>query len=117
MVAPQEDPRAVIKFAPSTTYKRFIDVERRVYERLGFDAQHDGVLKYYGSLDQGLVLEYACNDSLRNYVAHHKESPLLRRLSRAEQLTASVSFIHIKSILYEDISCVILAPYEVLNRY
>lgn len=62
-------------------------------------------MKYYGSLDQGLILEYACNKSLRDYVAHHKEQPLLRRLSRAEQLAASLSFIHSKGIFHGDISC------------
>lgn len=105
MVALREDCKTVIKFAPSNTFQNFIDVERRVYERLNSGAPHDGILKYYGSLDQGLILEYAYNKSLRDYVAHHKEQPLLQRLSWAEQLAASVSFIHGKGILHGDISC------------
>jgi serine/threonine protein kinase len=105
IVALREDRKTVIKFAPSNTFQHFIDVERRVYERLNSGIQHDGLLKYYGSLDQGLILEYACNKLLRDYVAHYKEQPLSRRLSWAEQLTASVRFIHTKGILYGDISC------------
>lgn len=105
IVALREDRKTVIKFAPSNTFQHFIDVERRVYERLNSGTQHDGLLKYYGSLDQGLILEYACNKSLRDYVAHHKEQPLPRRLSWAEQLAASVRFIHTKGILHGDISC------------
>ena len=34
IVALREDRKTVIKFAPSNTFQHFIDVERRVYERL-----------------------------------------------------------------------------------
>jgi hypothetical protein len=74
IIALREDRKTVIKFAPSNIFQHFIDVARRVYERLNSGVQHDGLLRYYGSLDQGLILEYACNKSLRDYVTT-KSSP------------------------------------------
>jgi len=45
IVALWEDRKTVIKFAPSNIFQHFIDVERRVYERLNSGVQHDGPLR------------------------------------------------------------------------
>ena len=45
IVALRENRKTVIKFAPSNIFQHFIDVERRVYERLNSGVQHDGPLR------------------------------------------------------------------------
>jgi hypothetical protein len=57
---------AVIQFARSTELP-LIEREKCVYQRHGHD--HDGVLPYYGSLEDALILQYACNGSIRQYLA------------------------------------------------
>jgi hypothetical protein len=91
IVALREDRKPVIKFAPSNIFQHFIDVERRVYERLNSSAQYDGLLKYYGSLDQGLILEYTYNKSVTELtdVAGVHRTRLCRTLARYGKLLPS----------------------------
>lgn len=67
------------------------------------------ILQHHGPSDGGgggeIILEYACNDSVRNYIKLHEPQSLSRRLSWAEQLAASVHFIHSRGVLHGDISC------------
>ena len=49
IVALREDRKTVIIFAHSNIFQHFINVERRVYERLNSSVQHDGPL---GTLSQ-----------------------------------------------------------------
>jgi serine/threonine protein kinase len=94
---------AVITFARSTELP-LIEREKCVYQRLGHD--HNGVLRYYGSLEDALILQYACNGSIRQYLATQtRPIPLSLQLRWIEQITASVVFVHSKMVLHEDISC------------
>lgn len=94
---------AVIKFAPPSELP-FLEREKHIYERLGHT--HDGVLRYYGNLGDALILQYACNGSIRQYIKRQtKPVPLLQKLHWVEQITASVAFIHSKKVLHGDISC------------
>ena len=94
---------AVIKFAPHTELP-FLEREKCIYQRLGHT--HDGVLRYYGSLGDALILQYACNGSIRQYIARQtKPVPLSLKLRWVEQITASVDFVHSKNVLHGDISC------------
>src|SRR5271155_3325696 len=89
---------AVIKFAPLTELP-FIEREMCIYQRLGRD--HDGILRYYGSLGDALILQYACNGSIRQYRARKdKPVPLSLQLRWVEQITASVAFVHSKNVFH-----------------
>ncbi len=82
----------------------YIERERRVYERLGHS--HDGILRYHGPVENGVILQYACNGSIRQYLATRTEPvPLLLRFRWIEQVTATVAFLHSKGVLHGDISC------------
>ncbi|KAI9864833.1 MAG: hypothetical protein M1813_002603 [Trichoglossum hirsutum] len=94
---------AVIKFVRPSKLQ-FIERERRVYQRLGHN--HDGLIRYYGSLENALILQYACNGSIRQYFARQtKPVPLSLRLRWVEQITTSIAFVHSKNVMHGDISC------------
>ena len=101
------DAHSIIKFASTSSNRRFIEIETRIYDRLNDGEVHDGLLKYYGSSRDGIILGYACNNSLRLYIAQQggRRIPLSLRLRWAEQLIATLSFIHSKGVLHGDISC------------
>ena len=94
---------AVIKFAPDTELP-FMEREKCIYQRLGHD--YNGVLRYYGSLGNALILQYACNGSIRQYLARQtKPVALSLQLRWIEQITASIAFVHSQNVLHGDISC------------
>ena len=94
---------AVMKFG-SPDHDRDIERERQVYERLGNG--YPGILRYYGQKDEGILLQYACNNSIRSYFRNHTNHVSLNlRLRWIEQITATVGFIHSKGVLHGDISC------------
>jgi serine/threonine protein kinase len=97
---------AVIKFVGSS--KRFkhemIEREKRVYQRLG--SEYKGVLRYYGDLENALILQYAANGSIRQYFAGQASpAPLHLQIRWIHQITASITFIHSKNVMHGDISC------------
>jgi len=98
---------SIIKFASISSNRRFIEIETQIYDRLNDGEVHDGLLKYYRSSKDGIILGYACNNSLRLYIAQQggRRIPLSLKLRWAEQLIATLSFIHSKGILHGDISC------------
>jgi serine/threonine protein kinase len=106
-VVARYDTHRIIKFASTSSNRRFIEIETRIYKRLNDGGGHDGLLKYHGCFGDGIILGYACNNSLRLYMAQQEGRciPLSLRLRWAEQLVAALSFIHSKGILHGDISC------------
>jgi serine/threonine protein kinase len=93
---------AVVKFfKPSES--RFFEREKLIYQRLGRD--HSGIVRYYGALENALILQFASQTSIRQYVARQKQAPLSLRLRWVEQLFDAVGFIHSRSVLHGDISC------------
>jgi serine/threonine protein kinase len=94
---------AVIKFAPSSE-QACMEREKFIYQRLGHD--HNGIVRYYGSLGDALILQYACNGSIRQYFATQtKPLALSLKLRWIEQITASIAFVHSRNVLHGDISC------------
>lgn len=61
---------AVIKFTPDTELP-FMEREKLIHQRLG--NHHNGIHRYYGSLENALVLEYVCHGSIRQYLARHRK--------------------------------------------
>lgn len=83
--------------------------ELRVYQRLQEQCyDHPRFLRFYGAIENGLVLGYAANGSLRDYIQSYEQtrSPLLSlRLQWIEQILDSVATLHSSSILHGDLSC------------
>jgi serine/threonine protein kinase len=91
---------AVIKF-PRPGRDRDLEIERIIYERLTND--HNGILKYFGAIGDGLVLQCALNGALTVYLS--KDPPLSLRLRWIRQVAEAVAFIHSRSVLHCDIHC------------
>ncbi|KAF2805396.1 kinase-like protein [Mytilinidion resinicola] len=93
---------AVVKFfGPSELH--FFEREKLIYQRLGRD--HNGIVRYFGILENAIILQFASQTSIRQYVARQKHVPLSLRLRWVEQLFDAVRFIHSRSVLHGDISC------------
>jgi serine/threonine protein kinase len=94
---------AVVKFADQKELKA-LEIEKRVYQRLGRDC--DEVLRYYGGVENAIILQYACNGSIREYLTRQvKPNPISLQLRWAEQITTSIVFIHSRNVLHGDICC------------
>lgn len=62
----------IVKSPHEEKNKAAIVIERRIYERFGENGGHMGLLQYYGPYESGIRLEYACNNTLRSFVANGK---------------------------------------------
>ena len=94
---------AVVKFADRKELKA-LEIEKRVYQRLGRDC--DEVLRYYGGMEDAIIMQYACNGSIREYLMRQvKPNPLSLQLRWAEQITTSIVFIHSRYVLHGEICC------------
>ena len=93
---------AVVKFFGPSELK-FFEREKLVYERLGRD--HSGIVRYFGVLENAIILQFASRTSIRQYVANQKQVPLSLKLRWIEQLFDAVQFIHSREVLHGDISC------------
>jgi serine/threonine protein kinase len=94
---------AVVKFSgPSESH--FFEREKLIYQRLGRD--HSGIVRYFGVLENAIILQFASQTSIRQYLARQRNRvPLSHRLRWVEQLFDAIRFIHSKSVLHGDISC------------
>ncbi|KXT09187.1 hypothetical protein AC579_6503 [Pseudocercospora musae] len=94
---------AVVKFC-EPSQSRFLEREKLVYQRLGND--HSGIVRYFGALDNAVILQFASQTSIRQYLARQKKQvPLALKLRWVEQLFDAVQFIHSRNVLHGDISC------------
>jgi serine/threonine protein kinase len=93
---------AVVKFwRPSQSH--FLEWEKLIYQRLGRD--HSGIVRYFGVLENAIILQFASQTSIRQYLARQKKQvSLALRLRWVEQLFDAVRFIHSRSVLHGDIS-------------
>jgi len=94
---------AVVKFSkPSESH--FLEREQLVYQRLGRD--HCSILRYFGVLENAIILQFASQTSIRQYYARQKKPVSLSvKLRWVEQLTEVIRFIHSRNVLHGDISC------------
>ncbi|KAF2757102.1 kinase-like protein [Pseudovirgaria hyperparasitica] len=93
---------AVIKFCQPWD-SHFLDREKLVYERLGHD--HQGIVRYFGVLDNAIVLQFARETSIRQYIGRQTRIPLHLKLRWAEQIFDAVQYVHSRGVLHGDISC------------
>ena len=93
----------VIKIPHHEGDQHWIDIERQVYERLG--SGHEGVLRYHGSLYNGILLQRASHGSLRQHFKRGGERCSTLQIRWIQQILETIVFIHSRGILHGDISC------------
>jgi serine/threonine protein kinase len=83
-----------------------IRIEKAIYERFEEHGSHVGVLRYLGSYESGLRLEFASNYDLQTRLQNlGSEIALERRLRWAQQITDAVAFIHSTGVIHGDLQC------------
>lgn len=94
---------AVVKFnGPLEAH--FFEREKLVYQRLG--CEHSGIVRYFGALENAIILQFASQTSIRQYVARQrKQLPLSLKLRWVVQLFDAMQYIHSKNVFHGDISC------------
>lgn len=94
---------AVVKFFhPSDSH--YFEREKTVYQRLGRD--HTGIVRYFAAMENAIILQFAGQASVRQYLARQENQvPLSLRFRWVEQVINTVCFIHSRTVLHADISC------------
>jgi serine/threonine protein kinase len=80
--------------------------EIEIYERLSQRGGHEGILRYYGTVEKGIRLEYAPNGDLRSFQKRQKDcidGP--RRLKWAAQIAEALDFVHEAGVIHGDLGC------------
>lgn len=100
--------RRVIKFPHSEPDARArCEVEAKVYERLELlrEKSCSTILRYYGTSELGITLEYVENGTLREHL-HTAGPPSKTLLLRwARQAAQALVFCHASAVLHGDINC------------
>lgn len=104
MVYLDSSSKTVVKYPHQPEDEPALDVERQIYERFEQHGGHEGLLKYYGTYESGIRLEYASNNALRYYMQTHKINTQ-QRLQWAQQVTSALAFVHSMSVIHADLTC------------
>jgi serine/threonine protein kinase len=77
-----------------------------IYERLSQRGGHEGILRYYGTVEKGIRLEYAPNGNLRSFQKRQKDCiDGSRRLKWAAQIAEALDFVHKAGVIHGDLGC------------
>ncbi|KAJ6140220.1 BR serine/threonine-protein kinase [Penicillium samsonianum] len=93
----------VLKYASDFNdpgYLMSIKVENRILQLLG---PHPRIIESKGLAEDGLILKYYPNGTLRNYIKNHPYETLECRLEWCKQLVDTLSFVHSKRVIHCDI--------------
>lgn len=80
---------------------RGLEVEKKILETIG---SHERVIRFKGSHEHGLLLEYMPNGSVDKYLRLDPETSLNQRLKWSLQAAEGVAFIHSKNVIHCDIT-------------
>ncbi|KAK4866871.1 hypothetical protein LT330_008034 [Penicillium expansum] len=95
--------KLVLKYASDFNDPSFlmsIKVENRILQIIG---PHPRIIESKGLAEDGLILKYYPNGTLRNYIKNHPCTTLERRLEWCKQLVDTLSFVHFKRVIHCDI--------------
>ncbi|KAF4765485.1 hypothetical protein HAV15_003926 [Penicillium sp. str.  len=95
--------KSVLKYASDfndPNYLMSIKVEYRILQILG---PHPRIVESKGLAEDGLILKYYPNGTLRNYLKNHPYESLERRIDWCEQIVDTVCFVHSKRVIHCDI--------------
>lgn len=91
------DDKTVLKYQFNDDYKRFVEAEAQIFEALG---THPNILKYYGRNNHGLILEYAANGNVKDYLQNHPSVSTKLRIVWCRELGEAIEHIHSKHVLH-----------------
>ncbi|RDA87982.1 hypothetical protein CP532_3437 [Ophiocordyceps camponoti-leonardi (nom. inval.)] len=100
----------VIKKPLDQAYSRYLDIERKIYERFIEKGGHAGILSYHGVFENGIRLEHASNYDLKSFDGRGQqlEQRRLRWIVQiAEtfvQIAETLDFIHSSGVIHGDLS-------------
>lgn len=104
MVYLDSSSNTVVKYPHQVEEEPAIEVERRIYERFQQHGGHEGLLKFHGTFESGIRLEYAGKNGLRQYIQTH-EVHTKQRLQWAQQVTSALAFVHSMNVIHADLTC------------
>ncbi|KAJ5927543.1 hypothetical protein N7516_009316 [Penicillium verrucosum] len=93
----------VLKYASDfndPNYLMSIKIEYRILQILG---PHPRIIETKGLAEDGLILKYYPNGTLRDYIKNHPYETLTRRLEWCKQIVDTLSFVHSKRVIHCDI--------------
>ncbi|KAF4510677.1 hypothetical protein G6O67_002552 [Ophiocordyceps sinensis] len=96
----QVDETTVLKYPHTPEEMKWVRIEAKILSVLG---HHPRIVQSKGLVDDGLLLEFAPNGNLHDYLVAHPEASLERRLAWCVQATEAVAHVHSKRILHCDI--------------
>jgi serine/threonine protein kinase len=91
-----------------------IQRERKIYERFTERGGHAGILRYHGTFESGIRLEYASNHHLRSF-NKKPQVTLDQRLRWAIQIVEALDFVHRAGVIHGDLTCANIFLDEDLN--
>lgn len=93
------DEMTALKYPHTGEEMKWVRMEAKILSILG---SHPRVVQSKGLTRDGLLLEFALNGNLYDYLTTHPEVSLERRLARCIQATEAVAYIHSKRVLHCD---------------
>lgn len=93
--------KTVLKYAFNDDNRSYVEVEARIFDALG---SHPHILKYHGKNEHGLILDYAANGSVKQYLEKSPFTPTKQRVTWCRELVEAMVHIHSKSVLHCNIS-------------
>jgi serine/threonine protein kinase len=94
------DEMTALKYPHTGEEMKWVRIEAKILSILG---SHPRVVQSKGLTKDGLLLEFALNGNLYDYLTTHPEVSLERRLAWCIQATEAVAYIHSKRVLHCDI--------------
>ncbi|KAL5411207.1 hypothetical protein PMIN04_010329 [Paraphaeosphaeria minitans] len=83
-----------------------VEIERDIYERFTKQGGHEGLLKYFGSFETGIRLEYASNQGILQYLREHKNDiSVKQRIQWCQEISCTLAFIHSNKVVHGDFKC------------
>lgn len=95
------DNSRVLKYPRIPGNNASIEVEARLLTELG---SHPRIVNSYGLKEHGLLLQYAPNGNLCEYITSNRSISLNQKLRWCKQAAEAVNYIHQKRVIHCDIS-------------
>lgn len=103
MICLDKASNTVIKSLLNESDKPYIDVEKRIYERIEDHGGHRNIVGYKGSRDNGICLEFVPTFHFEGHLNTHKVDSK-QTLVWAQQIVEALCFVHSKGIIHGDLN-------------
>ncbi len=94
------DPQTVLKYPYFPADRPRIEVEHKLLEHAG---KHRRIIESAGLTESGLLLRYAVNGTLHDYILRHSDLSVARRLRYCAQIAEGIVHLHGRSVYHGDL--------------